>query len=271
MDGPTNTIFAEHINSVYAEVEAIEAALLNGFTHTLKPSVDFVSDLGTATLRWRDAYIGQNLYLANGSFLQFGSDVRLQRPQADLLLTPDSIEISGGLGVGVTNLTSGLIWVRKSVDAAWPVAIFENLSTGPAAQLQLMLDRVTSTGLRRRWMLVNDLGNTPKFNIESVDESGTIIATPIALGWLGDYVTIGAHLIPIDHYTRDLGTSALRWRDLYLLTLFLGQFIEGTEISVPSAPNVDGWRLFGRDNGSGKTQLCVLFNTGAVQVLATQP
>ena len=39
----------------------------------------------------------------------------------------------------------------------------------------------------------------------------------------------------------------------------------------PPAPGVDGARLFLRDNGSGKTQLCVRFNTGAVQVLATQP
>lgn len=33
----------------------------------------------------------------------------------------------------------------------------------------------------------------------------------------------------------------------------------------------DGAILFSRDNGSGKTQLCVRFATGAVQVLSTQP
>lgn len=43
------------------------------------------------------------------------------------------------------------------------------------------------------------------------------------------------------------------------------------EISTPSAPPADTARLFARDNGSGKTQLCVIFPTGAVQVLATQP
>jgi hypothetical protein len=39
----------------------------------------------------------------------------------------------------------------------------------------------------------------------------------------------------------------------------------------PGGPTVGRGRLFMRDNGSGKTQFCVRFATGAVQVLATQP
>ena len=38
----------------------------------------------------------------------------------------------------------------------------------------------------------------------------------------------------------------------------------------PSAPDPNMVRLFARDNGSGKTQLCVRFATGAVQVIATE-
>jgi hypothetical protein len=30
-------------------------------------------------------------------------------------------------------------------------------------------------------------------------------------------------------------------------------------------------RLFVKDNGAGKTQLCVRFHTGAVQVIETEP
>lgn len=48
-------------------------------------------------------------------------------------------------------------------------------------------------------------------------------------------------------------------------------FTEMIELGAdPSAPAADKARLFLRDNGAGKTQLCVLFATGAVQVLATQ-
>jgi len=37
------------------------------------------------------------------------------------------------------------------------------------------------------------------------------------------------------------------------------------------APGLNQGVVFYKDNGSGKTQLCVRFNTGAVQVIATQP
>jgi hypothetical protein len=47
--------------------------------------------------------------------------------------------------------------------------------------------------------------------------------------------------------------------------------IEGTEIADPAAPATNSGRLYFRDNGSGKTQLVVLFPTGAVQVIATEP
>jgi hypothetical protein len=56
--------------------------------------------------------------------------------------------------------------------------------------------------------------------------------------------------------------SALRFNQAY---------IDMTEQTAPSAPGVNRARLFVQDNGSGKTQLCVRFNTGAVQVLATEP
>lgn len=48
------------------------------------------------------------------------------------------------------------------------------------------------------------------------------------------------------------------------------EFLEnGTTDAAAGAANTG--RLFVKDNGAGKTQLCVRFNTGAVQVLATEP
>lgn len=43
-----------------------------------------------------------------------------------------------------------------------------------------------------------------------------------------------------------------------------------TEEATPSNPAANTVRLFARDNGSGKTELCVIFPSGAVQVLATE-
>ena len=39
----------------------------------------------------------------------------------------------------------------------------------------------------------------------------------------------------------------------------------------PSAPAANGAVVYTKDNGAGKTQLCVRFATGAIQVIATQP
>lgn len=51
-----------------------------------------------------------------------------------------------------------------------------------------------------------------------------------------------------------------------------GSYIQGLEQSAdPAAPAANGWRLFGKDNGSGKTLLCVRFASGAVQTIATEP
>lgn len=51
-----------------------------------------------------------------------------------------------------------------------------------------------------------------------------------------------------------------------------GITLELTELAAdPAAGASNTARLYSRDNGSGKTQLCVLFPTGAVQVLATEP
>ena len=48
-------------------------------------------------------------------------------------------------------------------------------------------------------------------------------------------------------------------------------YLELNEISEPDVGAADTARLFLQDNGSGKTQLCVRFSSGATQVIATQP
>jgi hypothetical protein len=46
------------------------------------------------------------------------------------------------------------------------------------------------------------------------------------------------------------------------------QMVEQDE---PTAPGPRTLHFFARDNGVGKTQLCVKFHTGAAQVIATEP
>jgi hypothetical protein len=44
-----------------------------------------------------------------------------------------------------------------------------------------------------------------------------------------------------------------------------------SERADPAAPSADDVRMYTRDNGAGKTQIVARFNTGAIQVIATQP
>jgi hypothetical protein len=48
------------------------------------------------------------------------------------------------------------------------------------------------------------------------------------------------------------------------------KFYELVEISTPATPTANHARLFIKDNGLGKTQLCVRFANGTVKVLVTE-
>jgi hypothetical protein len=48
-------------------------------------------------------------------------------------------------------------------------------------------------------------------------------------------------------------------------------FYQFTERADPAAGAVNTFRLYAKDNGAGKTQAAIIFNTGAVQIIATQP
>lgn len=72
------------------------------------------------------------------------------------------------------------------------------------------------------------------------------------------------------------GALILAAEDAPVLTLVpsgvgLTGYIEGTEQTAPAAPPSNGYRIFAQDNGSGKTQLMVIFATGAAQQIAIQP
>jgi hypothetical protein len=52
--------------------------------------------------------------------------------------------------------------------------------------------------------------------------------------------------------------------------VYTTKWYELGEVATPAAPGANKARLFVRDNGAGKTQLCVRFATGTVKVLATE-
>jgi hypothetical protein len=51
----------------------------------------------------------------------------------------------------------------------------------------------------------------------------------------------------------------------------LAGYLAGVEQAAPAAPAANGYRIFAQDNGAGKTQLMVIFASGAAQQIAIEP
>ncbi len=65
------------------------------------------------------------------------------------------------------------------------------------------------------------------------------------------------------------GESAAGWAGYFDGKVFTNRFVEFKEISNPGRPGSNRAKVFARDNGSGRTQLCVRFSNGVIRVLAT--
>jgi hypothetical protein len=67
-----------------------------------------------------------------------------------------------------------------------------------------------------------------------------------------------------------LGTSATGYAGKFDGSVKVEQNLDIGEFGTPVHPGPNVARLFVRDNGAGKTQLCVLFPTGVVEVLSAE-
>lgn len=102
-----------------------------------------------------------------------------------------------------------------------------------------------------------NIGNTP---------AGDITATNVqdALNQLDTNKVDSGDMLSPDGATLEQSGAALRLRQP------ISTFIEIAEMTAPSAPAANNARLFCRDNG-GKTELCVMFSDGSVQMIKAQP
>jgi hypothetical protein len=73
----------------------------------------------------------------------------------------------------------------------------------------------------------------------------------------------------LDEVARAIG-RVMKDGQLGVLNRVLEAPIDLPEVSTPTNPSSGIGRIFMRDNGSGKTQFCVIFPSGSVQVLATE-
>jgi hypothetical protein len=102
-----------------------------------------------------------------------------------------------------------------------------------------------------------DVTNTPAGDI-------TAVTVQDALNQLDTNKVDSGDVLSPDGATLEQSGSNLRLRQP------ITTYIEITEMTAPSAPAANNARLFCRDNG-GKTELCVMFSDGSVQMIKAQP
>lgn len=174
-----------------------------------------------------------------------------------------AIDADGDVGIGNTT-PDNILRIDRNQNAATRVVIGNN-STGTAGRSGFYAgDGSTGTSVLMERFSTGFTGDT------TLQGDGMVYTSGAAMLHLG---TNGAKRVTILDSAAKLGigvdppTEALDVAGAIKLTTH----IEGTEIAEPAAPAANGFRLFAKDNGAGKTQLCVRFATGATQVIATEP
>ncbi len=111
---------------------------------------------------------------------------------------------------------------------------------------------------------------TSSFPAGSGTIGGTIQANQVATGSGADTLS-GAAGLTFDGTTLTGTAVASSTTVVSGTTVTVGTYVAGAEQVAPAAPAANGYRMFAQDNGGGKTQLMVIFASGAAQQLAIQP
>jgi len=242
-----------------------------------------------ATIALADAGAGKNKYLRNlNSHLQI-----IDNAHAVVLFDLDDSGTANFINaVNITNNTFPQLSIRSTATDGPTIDLLDTTNTK-----HKFIRNVNSV-----LQVVNDAHSTVLF---TVDDSGNIVATAGITGTTGTFsnaVVITDNAFPqlsirstnSDGPTLDLFDSTASkhkfirslnsvlqvindahntviWSLDDLGAMTVGSYIEGTEQTAPAAPAANGYRIFAQDNGAGKTQLMVIFSSGAAQQLAIQP
>jgi hypothetical protein len=201
----------------------------------------------------------------------------------DLLLNGPSINMADGFGpsfnfaiqddAAVRNPIARIAGVRDGADNSGELS-FDTASTGSiTTKLTIKNDgkvgigtdspgtELTISATIPRLLFVDETtANTglsvsvdsSKMSIDSRDDDGSFNAALVIVERSGN---VGLNGVVTPSTELDIGAGSM----------------EFAEMTAPGAGASNTARLYAVDNGAGKTQLVVIFNTGAAQVLATQP
>jgi hypothetical protein len=166
--------------------------------------------------------------------------------------------VSGGVGVApawsatpvVTTLTAEGVTVQKNFNGTTLFAVTNTDTTNTVSRAQLALTAGNVTGIFQA-------AHSSGFAFGSVTVHSVDVIIGNSSAWrfdtAGNLLDLAAHLLLVGGPIQTAG------------------YYQGTEMTAPAAGAVNTGRIYFEDNGSGKTRLMCLFNTGAAQQIAIQP
>lgn len=206
----------------------------------------------------------------------------------DMNFSSDGSLADGAAKIRVTNAAHATIVLRNV--AWWDAATWTkftahfDVATASAGQTRLLVYDFKGVQYANYWThgdtltisQRNDFTTVPALPrdvaLSGVDSAGNVkqLIQLVGSGAFANHALVGSNDVPTV-YSNDLKATlaGLTLKDFDYITGL--DYAEMDEIADPAAPAANKGRLFCRDNGSGKTQLCIRFNSGAVQVIATEP
>jgi len=278
---------------------ALSNLITTSINQSLLPSATNLRDLGSSSLNWKDAYM-RKIFLGASPLASTGT---LNLPNAQYirwrnsentgdfgirLNTNEQFQFEGSLVPNVDNTNdlgdqiSALRWrdlnLTRNFSAMGHATITGALNVG--GHFHPLTDNTSDLGAAAYEFRDLYIDGTAKIDTLQVDViasfSGTSCAIHTSLIQLGDSNSDDLYILarvksdvePDADATYDLGSSSLVWNFFYGANIAIPEkYAAGSEPTGKANTAI----LFTRDNGAGKTQLRVKFNTGTSVLLATEP
>ena len=189
------------------------------------------------------------------------------RDITDKLLDLLSSKDFGGVSDGATDDTTAITNAIADIVAEYAAGVIILPAYTVYTEASIVHNTLTS---------ILDLSKAGYIQILSNDEGSTLPITKGGLviktqGISGILLSNHDAGVSANPYLQFINQATGALAEIHYATAYFTGYVDGVETTTPSAPAANTGRVFFQDNGSGKTQMCVRFNTGAVQILATEP
>lgn len=182
-----------------------------------------------------------------------------------------------GSGASVSSTGQSVVIGEKATAPATCVVIGDGASSTAAGNV-VIGQGATSTSTAQVTTVVgssataNLTGNTAIGNAASATNSQSTAIGRLASAAANDSVALGRSSSVPAGYNGSVALGASTTVTAAAQVQIGAKHIEFTELAADAAAGAaNSARLYVKDNGSGKSQLCVRFASGAVQVIATEP